>query len=175
MGPVSVLALLLDAAWDADRREPPDYESRNRLLMLAMGAAQMEGVPCGLRIDPSEPEWPVVYFELPEPSGQVSFHLPQHERPWDGHDKAEAHARIARYVAESTNARFVVGPDGVAYGPFEVMGQPHFAALDAAQTANRLVDELEQPELPQDPTGVDCAERYEGTEREPRGDELLWD
>jgi len=56
-----------------------------------------------------EPEWHgCVYIDLP--TGQVSFHyhdrdghlfkgLPPYNKPWDGHDKATALARLAQLEA----------------------------------------------------------------------------
>lgn len=73
------------------------YEARNRLLLRAVGAAAVAGISVGFRLDPKEPEWPVVYFELP--TGQVSWHLPQHPKEWDGHDTLEKFERIRRWLS----------------------------------------------------------------------------
>lgn len=73
------------------------YETRNHLVMRAVGAAAGAGISVGFRIDSREPEWPVVYFELP--TGQVSWHLPQHVKEWDGHDTAEKFDRIRRWLS----------------------------------------------------------------------------
>lgn len=72
-----------------------NYDYRNRLVLCAVGEAAAARIPVGIRIDATEPEWPVVYFELP--AGQVSWHLPQHERVWDGHAGAEKFARIEAF------------------------------------------------------------------------------
>lgn len=73
-----------------------DYDQRNALVYHALLAALACGIPAGIRIDPAESEWPVVFIELPD--GQVSWHLPQHPHPWDGHTTAEKHARIEAYL-----------------------------------------------------------------------------
>lgn len=78
---------------EAERQ--PAYEKRYHLLLEAIGRASVENIPVGFRIDPNEPEWPVVYFELP--TGQVSWHMPQHGREWDGHDTLEKWLRIASW------------------------------------------------------------------------------
>lgn len=72
-----------------------DYEARYDLVIQAMHLARMAGLQVGISVDPKEPEWPVVFIELP--TGQVSWHMPQHIRDWDGHDTAEKFKRIARY------------------------------------------------------------------------------
>lgn len=74
-----------------------DYPYRNRLVLRALALAAENGYQAGIRIDPAEPEWPVAYIELP--TGQVSWHLPQHTVPFDGHTTAEKHQRIARFAA----------------------------------------------------------------------------
>jgi hypothetical protein len=43
-----------------------------------------------------EPEWPVLYIELPG-AGQVSWHMPQHSKAWDGHDHAVKRDRVRAY------------------------------------------------------------------------------
>ena len=80
------------------------YDERNRLTYLAIGEAAKLGLPVGFRLDPQEPEWPVVFIELP--TGQVSWHVPQHPREWDGHTTRQKNERIDAYRAEvaSTSA-----------------------------------------------------------------------
>ena len=74
------------------RQIPVNYDRRNSRLIEAYYLASIIGVPCGFRIDSRNPEWPVLFFELP--TGQVSWHLPQHICAWDGHTDAEKHQRI---------------------------------------------------------------------------------
>jgi hypothetical protein len=69
-----------------------NYDVRYGLVLEAVTAAHCLGYEAGFRIDPQEPEWPVAFIELP--SGQVSWHLPQHAQPWDGHDTPEKYARV---------------------------------------------------------------------------------
>lgn len=74
-----------------------EYHVRYGLVLMAMGMAADLGMPVGIRFDPDEgPEWPVVYIELP--TGQVSWHMPQHPVPWDGHDTEEKYRRIREYT-----------------------------------------------------------------------------
>ena len=75
-----------------------NYETRNRYVYEILAIAAIEGWPCGVRLDPAEPEWPVVYIDLPG-AGQVSWHVPQYPEPWDGHTTAEKYERAAQYAA----------------------------------------------------------------------------
>jgi hypothetical protein len=74
-----------------------DYDKRYGLVLQAIAEAHRLGHAAGFRIDASEPEWPVGYIELP--TGQVSWHIPQHATPWDGHTTEEKYKRINEYVA----------------------------------------------------------------------------
>lgn len=73
-----------------------DYTLRNPLILEAMYFAQMLGYPTGFRIDLEEPEWPIAFIELP--TGQVSWHVPQHAKSWDGHSTEEKMARVSRFI-----------------------------------------------------------------------------
>ncbi len=86
------LAALLSMA----RQYDTEYEVRYKLVFAAIGAALDAGYEAGFRIDPAEPEWPVAYIELP--TGQVSWHMPQHPNAWDGHSTEEKFARIDAFV-----------------------------------------------------------------------------
>lgn len=74
-----------------------DYTARYALVLWAVSVAVDEGLRAGFRCDPSEPQWPVAYIELP--TGQVSWHLPQHQLAWDGHDTPTKYARCRAYIA----------------------------------------------------------------------------
>lgn len=74
-----------------------DYDVRNRAVWRAVGLAAREGFDVGVRVDPDEPAWPVVYIELP--TGQVSWHMPEHE-PWDGHAVDEKWRRCQNFIRE---------------------------------------------------------------------------
>lgn len=96
--PESIQRAALEAATQAL------YADRNHVVALAAKMARELGYAAGVRADPKEPRWPVVYIELP--TGQVSWHVRQDERetifawlgehptPWDGHDTEEKHRRI---------------------------------------------------------------------------------
>lgn len=74
-----------------------DYVTRYRLVFGALYAALAVGMSGGVREDPAEPGWPVVYIQLP--TGQVSWHVPEYEVPWDGHDTPEKYRRCREYCA----------------------------------------------------------------------------
>ena len=74
-----------------------DYSRRYPLVFEAVAVALTLGYLAGIRIDPNEPEWPVAYIELP--TGQVSWHLPQHPVVWDGHDTEEKYRRCKEFAA----------------------------------------------------------------------------
>lgn len=78
-----------------------DYDERYALVIGAMGAAISNGYKAGFRIDPCDPKWPVAYIELP--TGQVSWHLPQHPTEWDGHSTEEKYRRCREYSGEQGN------------------------------------------------------------------------
>ncbi len=73
-----------------------DYPVRNALVYQLLAAATEAGMHAGVRIDPAEPEWPVIFVELP--TGQVTWHVPQHSLPWDGHDTPEKYRRCAAFA-----------------------------------------------------------------------------
>jgi len=94
------LCVTLTAIERAD--EDGDYDTRNRLVMEAVTLAQELGFRAGYRIDPDEPAWPVAVIELVMPDGseaQVSWHLPEHPRRWDGHDTDEKYRRIHAFTS----------------------------------------------------------------------------
>jgi hypothetical protein len=76
--------------------ELENYDLRNLYIMDAEHIARHIGYPTGIRCDPAEPDWPVIYIELP--TGQVSWHVPAHSREWDGHTTAQKIARIKLFV-----------------------------------------------------------------------------
>lgn len=73
-----------------------NYDRRNELVMQAMATAGRLDYDIGIRIDEDEKEWPVVYIKLP--TGQISWHLPQYEKEWDGHTNSEKYERIDKYI-----------------------------------------------------------------------------
>ncbi len=83
------------------------YFDRNQVALAFGRLALKLGWRVGLGIDPSEPEWPVLYVDTP--AGQVSWHLPSAEvasanwpaypGAWDGHTVEEKRERLARLVA----------------------------------------------------------------------------
>ncbi len=73
-----------------------NYDTRYKLVFKAVSLALENGLQAGVRIDENEPEWPVLYIELP--TGQVSWHIPQHAEPWDCHDTEEKYRRIDEFA-----------------------------------------------------------------------------
>lgn len=79
-----------------------DTVYRERAHLLALLATHY---PSHIQPDPVEPDWPVLYLDLP--TGQAAWHIGerdlglfQHVRtdvyePWDGHTTDEKYARIA--------------------------------------------------------------------------------
>lgn len=72
------------------------YAERFGLVTMAMATAWLCNYASGYRIDPDNEEWPVAYIELP--SGQVSWHMPQHKEPWDSHSTEEKYRRVEQFV-----------------------------------------------------------------------------
>lgn len=94
-----VLARLAGSVWftplvallDTIQANEANYAVRNPLIIQAVSMALRLGMRAGFRLDPQEPEWPVAYIELP--TGQVSWHLPQHSVAYDGHTTAQKYQR----------------------------------------------------------------------------------
>lgn len=91
--PETVLRQLLGEIVEHDT----DYVARYPLVFRVVPLALDCGYAAGIRLDPAEPEWPVVYIELP--TGQVSWHMPRYANDFDGHTTDEKYARIRAYLA----------------------------------------------------------------------------
>lgn len=83
------------------------YYDRNQAVMVLAKLALQLGYKAGLRIDPNEPDWPVMMIELP--SGQVGWHLPKgeivgdwpaYDGEWDGHSLAEKRRRMTQFLTD---------------------------------------------------------------------------
>jgi hypothetical protein len=95
------LSTLFEAIESADR--VGDYASRYALVLQAVGIAAKLGYDVGfdidLRVDP--PGYPIVaYIELPG-WGQLSWHMPVHVKPFDGHTTTDKYRRIMNYNIDS--------------------------------------------------------------------------
>lgn len=90
------------------------YRERNQIAAGLAHLVMVAGGNAWIGHDPSEPDWPVLFIELP--TGQVSWHfaptdvdllegIPTSERPWDGHTTEEKYQRLqalrAFYLPES--------------------------------------------------------------------------
>ncbi|HEX3781730.1 MAG TPA: hypothetical protein VHX38_18865 [Pseudonocardiaceae bacterium] len=93
-----------------------DYDVRYPLVFEALALALDLDMRAGIAIDPAEPDWPVVYIELP--TGQTSWHLPKHGRAWDQHSTDEKHYRIEQFV----NQVHTEAPSAPAARPADVAG-----------------------------------------------------
>ncbi|WP_086853371.1 hypothetical protein [Amycolatopsis kentuckyensis] len=80
--------------------EPNDtnYPVRYVRVFQAAAMALQCGYTAGVRLDPAEPDWPVVYIDLP--TGQVSWHMPAYSPAWDRHTTAEKYERIRAFIAQ---------------------------------------------------------------------------
>lgn len=83
------------------------YFDRNQAVMALAKLAMQQGYKTGIRIDPQEPDWPVLMIDLP--SGQVGWHLPkdeltgtwpEYDQAWDGHNLDEKRQRLAQFLVD---------------------------------------------------------------------------
>lgn len=83
------------------------YFDRNQAAQVLARLAQGVGYEVGIGIDPDEPEWPVLFVDLPD--GQVSWHLPEGEiighwrsysGKWDGSGLEEKRQRLAHFLRQ---------------------------------------------------------------------------
>lgn len=85
---------------ELDARITNAYTERDKCIALLTQMAQKLGLNTGIRTDDLDPSWPIVYIDLP--SGQVSWHVNEHELPWFAHlplyEKAwDGHATEEKY------------------------------------------------------------------------------
>lgn len=81
------------------------YADRNRLAQLLAYLAEKCGYVAGIEAVPDDPDWPVLYIDLP--TGQVSWHIPRadlwphstYEGAWDGHDNTLKANRMLALIA----------------------------------------------------------------------------
>ncbi len=119
MSPTARLALLRAALRDITNLDPSNpgntraltlaeqataFRARNAQIYRALSLATALGYPAGIRLDPAESTWPVVYIELPD-AGQVSWHVPAHDQPWDGHTTTDKYDRIRQFTTGSHATR----------------------------------------------------------------------
>lgn len=75
-----------------------NYELREKLIWILLAQARLLNWKGGVRIDPNEPDWPVVTIELPENKGQISWHMSPCPIQYDGHDTKEKFRRITSFL-----------------------------------------------------------------------------
>lgn len=97
------LVLTLLAVERADSED--DYAKRYDRILHAMHLARRLELEAGFAYDHQEdPEFDgfriVAYIELGDDAGQISWHLPEHQIPWDGHTTEEKYNRIHRFAKE---------------------------------------------------------------------------
>jgi len=80
------------------------YFDRNQAAMALAAACMSYGFPAGLK-ESDDPEWPILFVELPQ--GQVSWHLPRveiveewptFEGEWDGHTLEQKRQRLSAFI-----------------------------------------------------------------------------
>lgn len=84
-----------------------NYDHRNVLVVQAVHLAMLAGIPAGFGMDVTEPLYVVAYIDLNEPGddaglygfGQVSWHIPSHRFPFDGHTTVTKYERISQWTA----------------------------------------------------------------------------
>ena len=93
---------VLEANIKAMRSDSSKNKAYREVAEMASALAHL--FPSWVLIDPQEPDWPVLYAQLP--SGQVSWHfakddldliadIPRGGTPWDGHTREERSSRLA--------------------------------------------------------------------------------
>jgi len=98
--------------YESDSKEEA-YLDRNLAVQLAARLAGMIPYPkvrAGIRENPKDPEWPILYIELPG-VGQVSWHLPKSEvinnfvdlkgQVFDGHTIEIKRKRVMAFIRGS--------------------------------------------------------------------------
>lgn len=93
--PFAVLQLKATLTGIMEAEARATYNVRNDLIWHAIVFARIAGYEVGIRIDPLQPEWPVVFIELP--NGQISWHMPQHVHLWDNHTTEQKWERIEEF------------------------------------------------------------------------------
>lgn len=94
-----------------------DYDRRYALVVEALAVAVELGIHAGFGIDNNpDPAMDgyrvVVYIELPS-VGQVSWHMPEHGTPWDGHDTPEKYRRCREFRRLVDETEEIVLREGV--------------------------------------------------------------
>lgn len=76
------------------------YDLRNRAVLMLLGEFARLGWESGILIDPKEPEWPVVFFEIVVGSEkrQLSWHLKQYAGLWDGHSTEQKYKSMHEWM-----------------------------------------------------------------------------
>ncbi len=81
------------------------YQDRNLAVMALAKLAKLQGYSVGVKLDPEQPDWPVIMIDLP--TGQVGWHIPVKELTgdwaefsdeWDGHSIQEKHKRLKALI-----------------------------------------------------------------------------
>jgi hypothetical protein len=73
-----------------------NYDIRYGLVFAAVHEALQAGYSAGIALDPAQPDWPLVYIQLP--TGQISWHMPGFPSPYDGHTTEEKYQRIREFA-----------------------------------------------------------------------------
>lgn len=117
-----------------------DYAIRDVFVYRAVALAKSLGLSTGFRMDPDEPAWPVAFIELP--TGQVSWHMSEHVRAWDGHDHEEKQARLERFfetfATEPRDPNTPPAPSAIPYPVYADLKEQYDALWVRAHEAGLL-------------------------------------
>lgn len=80
------------------------YEERARCVVAIARNARALGCRIGFGVDPSEPEWPVLFIELP--TGQVSWHFSNRDRETLASDIHDETARPFVFDGHTTEQKY---------------------------------------------------------------------
>jgi|WetSurMetagenome_2_1015567.scaffolds.fasta_scaffold1592545_1 hypothetical protein len=93
-----------------------NYDIRYNLVIRAFYLANKLGYKTGIRVDASELDWPIYVIELPNDK-QISWHMPSHKIPYDGHTTEEKYERCREYSKNYAEDHFtnIIGYKNVVY------------------------------------------------------------
>ena len=132
--------------------------------MAALHFALQAGYEAGLGVDPAEPQYPViVYLELGN-GVQASWHMPLHQRPWNGHTTQQKYQDIGSLISDTEpdgQRRTRLEHSGVTvehsrYQATDLALRPHPRAHGAlARTARLVLDQIPVGWIITQPDGAD--------------------
>ena len=86
------------------------YRERNLTFLALMALARRTGATVGVRVDPTEPDWPVLCIAQKDGAGELSIHVPAklieglefdaYPHAYDGSTKEDVTARLWTIVRD---------------------------------------------------------------------------